>query len=127
MPATALAEPRAPTNHLGYPVCPSCRAEMMMVPNRLGAIVDRCPNPKCTGSAFKPTTSGYRLPPVEPGQLRCQVCAEGVAAQDRFCTPCARVRRSILTRRPMRPCLTCGAPTPRTRGRPKKDCEACRG
>lgn len=38
----------------------------------------------------------------------------------------ARQRPSRAKLGAMRSCLTCGADTPRTPGRPKKDCEACR-
>jgi hypothetical protein len=77
------------------------------------------------------------LPPIEPGQLRCQRCARGVEDDMRFCPTCkdarederraaAPPRRTRKVKPTTRPCLNCHAPMPIRRGRPPKNCEACR-
>jgi len=74
------------------------------------------------------------LPAIQPGQLRCQVCAHGVDGDARFCADCQQVkdrarkrearsaRRAPLTRR----CLGCGRISTRAGG-PKttQRCRAC--
>jgi hypothetical protein len=72
------------------------------------------------------------LPPVEPGQLRCQVCAKGVVGNVRFHPECGRRRKLDQMRESRgrhwapRTCRKCGRAMPKKVGRPRKFCEACR-
>lgn len=39
------------------------------------------------------------LPPIRPGQLRCQLCAHGIDSRSRFCTICATTGHVIMAER----------------------------
>jgi hypothetical protein len=68
--------------------------------------------------------SGASLPPVAPGQLRCQQCAHGVEERERFCPSCLAQRSATQL---LAHCLTCGATRPRAKGghATLKRCAAC--
>jgi hypothetical protein len=75
------------------------------------------------------------LPPVAPGQLRCQVCASGVEnSKARFCAQCIPARRAGWNqtyyrryhKRTPRTCA-CGGLIEVRRGRPRTACDTCLG
>jgi hypothetical protein len=65
------------------------------VANNYGAGPDFTTDPAC------PLHVALRLPPIEPGQLRCQVCAGGTPDRARFCS--AECRRAGRDRRYLTP------------------------
>ncbi len=78
-------------------VCARCDSQMVVTRDAIGRERRRCP--KCDGvSRIKPhpdevlipqgLVRAHQLPPVAPGQLRCQRCARGVEGQARFCPSC---------------------------------------
>jgi hypothetical protein len=110
--------------------CAGCDSQMVITYDALRRPRKRCP--KCDGLskpraphpdtvlvpvALKPLAMAAGLPPVEPGQLRCQRCARGVDGDVRFCE-----ERTAL--RSMRPCLRCHVPFLGTR-RWQKRCDRC--
>lgn len=70
------------------------------------------------------------LPPIQPGQLRCQVCAKGVDGDARFCASCEAARTEDERSRQRRlaaehRCLRCMEVIPPKTGRPQKICDGC--
>ena len=135
-------------------MCPKgCGSELVMKPDAIGRMRERCP--KCDGvSAPRPRHPDdamipqglvhlvNTLPPVAPGQLRCQRCADGVDGRARFCAACIRRAKGTGPRaRRFHPprlkgtlqachyqtkvCRTCGAVFTPT-GPRALDCGACR-
>jgi phage FluMu protein Com len=97
-------------------ICARCDGTMVLTPDAIGRLRKRCP--KCDGVAkvrhhpdqvLVPVTlaklTADALPPVEPGQLRCQRCAKGVDGNVRFHTECAA---AAALEKKQRPC-GCGA------------------
>jgi phage FluMu protein Com len=81
--------------------CKTCNEFLVYTPDAIGRLRARCP--RCQGVAKQrprpnavlvPMTLAEverlpQLPPITPGQLRCQRCARGVARRvDRFCAEC---------------------------------------
>jgi hypothetical protein len=114
-------------------VCARCDGDMVITHDAIGRPRRRCP--RCDGVAkrtpphpddvFMPQglVRANGLPAIAPGQVRFQRCAHGITASARFCVECVNTR---LTAEKTRPCPKCGRPTVIRRGRPPKDCEACR-
>lgn len=98
-------------------ICARCDGRMVITKDALQRDRKRCP--RCDGVAAprtphpdevkRPLTlaalTAMALPPVEPGQLRCQRCARGVDGDARFCERCEYARE--LEQRG-RPCPDCG-------------------
>jgi hypothetical protein len=122
-------------------ICARCDGPMVAKPDAVGRIRLRCP--KCDGvspprprhpdDAMIPQGLVHlvgALPPVAPGQLRCQRCARGVKGDRRFCAQC---RRQIISegaaRRTFKPKL-CKEPSCRQLFTPTASrndfCEDCR-
>lgn len=115
--------------------CGKCGTILVHKKDAIGRVYTRCP--KCDGvapeqhrhpdDAMLPQglVKVHTLPPVQPGQLRCQQCARGVEGDVRFCVTC-QARRDEAAR-PTTTCRHCG----RTRLRERKEweftkrCEVC--
>lgn len=98
----------AVSNLVDSMICAGCDGEMVITPDAIGRPRKRCP--KCQGVAevrhhpddvLTPITvvslaklTAAALPPVEPGQLRCQRCAKGVEGDARFHPECQRAQRA---------------------------------
>lgn len=107
-------------------VCARCDGRMVITKDAIGRERHRCPF--CDGVApprtlhpdevLVPQTlvRATMLPPVRPGQLRCQVCAKGVEGNGRLCPEHMRVakKRAGQTRVARGPSLY-----------PPKPCKAC--
>lgn len=123
-------------------VCARCHGQMVITKDALQRERFRCP--RCDGIArhvrvhpdevlvpVALTASSQLLPPIEPGQLRCQVCARGVTGTERMHPECARARKlgqmtdSRARRWAPRTCQKCGGALPKKVGRPRKFCERC--
>jgi hypothetical protein len=91
-------------------ICARCDGTMVLTPDAIGRLRKRCPT--CDGVAkvrhhpdqvLVPVTlaslTAVALPPIEPGQLRCQVCARSVEGDRRFCDGCAKARNLSSWRR----------------------------
>jgi hypothetical protein len=136
-----------------------CGTAVELTPDAIGRLRERCP--KCDGIARPPVLrpgevrrtqeielgapSGrrsialspgvYRLPDIDPGQLRCQVCARGVTGNRRICEPCVADRRTAAAaarpkaEKPPKLCKECSTNPIRRRdgkyGRPPQRCDAC--
>lgn len=106
--------------------CPKCLGAMVTKLDAIGRTYQRCPT--CQGVA-KPehripgdvqvpqtlilSNRQRALPPIREGQLRCQLCAEGVEGFARFCVDCNRVRQAKAIEPSDRTCTGCGATRPR--------------
>lgn len=127
-PAAATPAPAKPQ----WEPCARCGRALEFTLDPIGRVRGRCP--RCDGVAPKqahhpdevlvPQTlvaAARALPPIAPGQLRCQRCARGVRGHARFCSPACRDPE----RPAPRPCARCGArflPTRRNQSR----CDPCR-
>jgi hypothetical protein len=132
-------------------ICARCDGTMVLTPDAIGRLRKRCP--KCDGVAkvrhhpdqvlvpqtLVPVTlarlTAAALPPIEPGQLRCQRCAKAVDGLARFHDACRRDHQRELQRAQRseravgrtRTCLNCGATSPHVAGHyVTKDCSVCR-
>lgn len=85
--------------------CAKCGAAQVTTRDAIGRTRQRCP--KCDGVAapkrpnpnetFMPQALvpvHSQLPPIAPGQLRCQRCACGVEGRERFCAACVAEKAS---------------------------------
>lgn len=82
-----------------------CGSELVFTPDAIGRLRERCPS--CDGVAPivysphvarpqgnhpelqpAPAPTPQLLPRIEPGQVRCQGCAHGVAPEARLCVRC---------------------------------------
>jgi hypothetical protein len=116
-------------------ICARCDGPMVISHDAIGRERLRCP--VCDGVSRirhhpdevlipQGLVPGRVLPPIRPGQLRCQGCATGVPKNARFCCSCDEDRqrqknRDRSRRRPRaegsraqivwrpKPCRTCGA------------------
>lgn len=130
-------ELRAPTKITDSMICARCDGPMVITHDALQRPRKRCP--RCDGTAapkpphpdqvLVPLTLGKltadALPPVEPGQLRCQRCAKGVEGDARFHPECAA---AIALEKKQRVCI-CGARfvlAPRSRATECSRCIAAR-
>lgn len=113
-------------------ICAGCDGQMVVTKDAIGRDRLRCP--KCQGvSRIRPhpdqvlvpqglVRAASALPQVEPGQLRCQRCARGVAGRARFCSTCTDTRRR--EKRQVR--CACGAVFVRKRRSSARSCPTCR-
>jgi hypothetical protein len=112
----------------------------------IGNLVFRCPvrRPKRAGRTVHPEHTlvpvrlmrqsealAMQLPPVAPGQLRCQLCAHGVDGKARLCRTCRRSQRNSRRRRwiqrtkkPLTVCLCACGRTHETRNG-RTTCRTC--
>lgn len=78
-------------------ICAGCSGAMVLTPDAVGRMRLRCPT--CQGvaqvrrhpdDAMLPQglVRTAELPLLEPGQLRCQVCAKGLSVNARFHPEC---------------------------------------
>jgi hypothetical protein len=83
-------------------ICARCDGQMVVTRNAVGVERVRCP--RCDGVAKvrhhpdevlipQGLVPASTLPPIAPGQLRCQWCARGVSGNARFCADACRVAR----------------------------------
>lgn len=81
-------------------ICARCDGAMVVTEDAIGRKRHRCPRcdgvaeprPRHPDDARKPQALvpiASPLPPIGPGQLRCQLCACGVPITERFCESCA--------------------------------------
>jgi hypothetical protein len=88
--------------------CARCDADMVITYDALRRPRKRCP--RCDGVSRKappnadtvllPMVLGaIVLPPIRPGQLRCQECACGVDPNRRFCPRCTRAHMREAAKR----------------------------
>jgi hypothetical protein len=114
-------------------ICARCDGPMTITHDALRRPRKRCercdgvaaPRPPHPDEVLRPVTlaslTAAALPPVEPGQLRCQRCAKGVVGDVRFHPECLRARaREKRQRR-----CSCGAPFVRRHGSSSDACPAC--
>lgn len=114
-------------------ICARCDGPMTITHDALRRPRKRCercdgvaaPRPPHPDEVLRPVTlaslTAAALPPVEPGQLRCQRCAKGVLGDVRFHPECLRARaREKRQRR-----CSCGAPFVRRHGSSSDACPAC--
>ncbi len=93
--------------------CARCDRQMVITKDAVGRPRKRCP--WCDGVAAVKAhpdevllpqglvrVKFAALPPIEPGQLRCQICAHGVNPRMRFCDGCLRDRNKGSWRRSYR-------------------------
>lgn len=122
-------------------VCARCDGSMVITTDAIGRERRRCPRcdrvaPRVTvhpDEVLVPQTlvrlTASALPPVAPGQLRCQVCAKGVEGRKRFCVACtaAMTRRGTNQARVYQPkaCFECGEIF-QPSGPRSRYCERCR-
>lgn len=112
--------------------CPTCGAALVDSLDAIGRLRLRCPScdrvapsrPPSPDECLVPQTlvsAAPRLPPVQPGQLRCQRCGTGVVGRARFCSDaCAHPPRFSARR-----CRQCGASFVPARWNGAR-CDACR-
>lgn len=128
--------------------CARCDGRMVITLDAIGRPRKRCP--RCDGVSHnrrhpdevlipQGLVRVTPLPAIEPGQLRCQVCAVGINPALRFCDPC-RIKRERAVGRAcyhrargravgtVRIRCRCGAPRPPKRGALPKVyvCEDCK-
>lgn len=114
-------------------ICARCDGQMAITKDAVGRDRLRCP--RCDGIAEvrrRPDDAmvpqglvrANQLPPVAPGQLRCQRCAHGVDGDRRFCPTCSQRGHGERTYQP-KSCTKCGAEFQPT-GPRAQFCEACR-
>lgn len=148
--------PRIPSVRVAVPIvegteqsarCPKgCGTYLEFTPDAIGRLRERCPT--CDGIGRRPAlhsslqatqqalvpivrVAEYSLPPIAPGQLRCQRCAFGVEPKLRFCDACTAVLTAPKPRKVKAPgaqvaCERCGRPIERGKvGRPPKIHDEC--
>jgi hypothetical protein len=132
MPAPALPLARGQYRLAGES-CASCGTEMVITLDALQRERKRClkcdgvaaPRPPHPDQVLVPITLGKltadALPPVEPGQLRCQLCANGVDGNLRFHPECAAARQRAMRQRR----CSCGAVYVRKSRSRARSCPSC--
>lgn len=117
--------------------CARCDRRMVVTKDAIGRERYRCPH--CDGvaqSRHHPdevmlpqglVRASPALPPISPGQLRCQRCAKGVEGDHRFCPGCrpGRGRDHVPRSYQPKPCARCSAVF-QPSGPRALFCEACR-
>jgi DNA-directed RNA polymerase subunit RPC12/RpoP len=99
MTARVSLEEAIVTRPTASTICARCDGPITITKDAIGRERIRCP--KCDGvSRIRPHVDDVQLPqglvranvvelpPLEPGQLRCQVCAGGLNTNDRFHPEC---------------------------------------
>lgn len=119
--AELLGRPIRETNRPEHEDCETCGTPLVFSPDAIGRLRGRCP--ACEGTAPRRpphpdevlvpqslVRASTALPPIAPGQLRCQRCACGVDGRARFCPECERRRRPAPKSRrtcARKPCARC--------------------